>query len=224
MNFSALNKKLVVGGLLAAMTLSAIAPAAYAGNGRGRGNHKYRRGEVRYSQPSYSYYPTRRVAYRSYPTRVHSYPTRVYHRGSGAAPVIAGFIGGLAIGAILGSSHAQPAYAQPYRYDDRDVYYVDPYADRSYASLSVYVSNTERCEHPRLVRVIDRRSNHCVRTIRYSDGGWQDCGRGNGGYDDGYFDRYGHDRDGGRYDDRDGRYDDRDGRYDDRYDDEDYEN
>ena len=213
MNFSALNKKLVTGGLLAAMALSAIAPAAYAGggNGRGRGHNKWRRSEVRYSQPSYSYYPTRRVAYRSYPVT-----TRVYHRSSGAGPVIAGFIGGLAIGAIL-SSHAQPVYAEPYRYDDRDVYYVDPYSDRSYSSLSVYISNTRTCDHPRLVRVIDRRSDRCVRTIRYSDNGWQDCGRGNGGYDDGYFDRYGHDRDGGRYDDRDGRCDDR-------YDDEGYEN
>ena len=203
MNFSALNKKLVTGGLLAAMTLTAIVPAAYAdrGKGRGHGNKKWRRTEVRYSQPSYSYYP-RRVH--------HSYPTRVYQRSSGAGPVIAGFIGGLAIGAILGS-HSQ-AYAEPYRYHDRDVYYVDPYSDRHYTSLSVYISNTRSCDHPRLVRVIDRRTDRCVRTIRYVDSGWQDCGRGYGDYDDGYFARSGHDCDGGRYD----RYD-RDDRYDDRY-------
>ena len=178
MNFSAFHKRVVVSALMAVMAMGAIAPAAFAGQGRGNGN-KYRRSEVYQSQGQYR-------SYGGY--RGNSYPTSSYRSHSNAVPVIAGIIGGIAIGALL-TSASRPAYAeqQQYRYDDQDVYYVDPYEDQTYSSLNIYVGNTESCNHPRLVRVMDRRSDRCLRTIRYSQGGWSDCGQGYGGYSDSYY-------------------------------------
>jgi hypothetical protein len=186
MNFSAFHKRVVVSALMAVMAMGAIAPAAFAGQGPGDG-YKYRRGEGSRQVGTYQ-----------------SYGTRSIHRsGSNVAPVIAGIIGGIAIGALL-TSNSHPAYAEQqyryddepqYRYDDEDVYYVDPYEDRTYASLNIYVGSTENCDHPRFVRVMDRRSNRCLRTIRYSQSSWSDCGSGYGGYTDTYFHRsgsYGH--------------------------------
>lgn len=177
--------RLVAAALLASVSLATLAPAAQAGNGRG-GPKKYRKGEYR------------QVDYRPRYSNGGSYGARrvVVHRSDGAGPAIAGFIGGLALGAILSNSQ-HDAYASPPRdycppsrdryYDDdrgycssRDDYrdsdygYDDPYCHERFSSLDVYLVHARRCDHPRVVRVIDSRGGDCVRVIHYDRGQWGD--------------------------------------------------
>ena len=173
MKLSGFHSKVVAIALTAVMALGTVAPA-FAGNSRGHGK-KWRRGEVAQTWSG--------GGYRVYRAPARTYYRSRYHSGSNAGPVIAGIIGGIAIGAILANS----AHSDPYRYSDRDVYYVDPYCGRSYASLNVYLSATYGHHHPRLVRVYDHDSDRCLRTVRYSDGGWSDCGAGYGDYSDAYY-------------------------------------
>jgi hypothetical protein len=145
MNLSIRSRRCVTGVLLAAVVLAAVAPAAQAD----------RRGERRYKnvRPAYS---TRVV------TRSHS-PGSVYIvRRSSAGPAIAGFLGGLFLGAAL--AHAAP---------DGFSYY-DPYCDERFVSLEVYRGHLHRHHHPRIVRVIELDTGDCVRSYRYQDGGWRD--------------------------------------------------
>jgi hypothetical protein len=135
----------IAGPLTAVLLVSAVAPAAHAGHDRGR---RYKHEKSRY---------VHRVV-----TRCES-PGSVYVvRRSSAGPAVAGFLGGLFLGATL--AHAAPA----------GYFYHDPYCDRRFASLEVYRSHLRRHHHPRIVRVIDIDSGECVRTSRYHDGHWED--------------------------------------------------
>ncbi len=120
-------QRAIVATLLAALTLSAVAPAAWAGQGRGRWQ-KHRRGGVVVQRVTMS------------------------HRSDSFGPAIAGFIGGLALGAVLnnaGSSSAQ-ACEGPRGQSRADFYYWDPYCHERYSSLDAYGSHLRHgCGHPR---------------------------------------------------------------------------
>ena len=154
--------------LVTALAVSALAPAASADRGRrykGRG-------------------PVVREVFVRHPR------SHVVVRGSSAAPVIAGFLGGLILGATM--THAAPP---------PDYYYWDPYCHERFASLEIYGSHIHRHRHPGVVRVIEVRTGECAYDYRYDEGRW---------YRD---DDDGCDR-GGAYRDRDERWDDRDEHWD----------
>ena len=131
--------------LLAAIVMAAVAPAADADRRRGR---RYKGWD-----PSYG---TRVV------TRYHS-PSSVYVvRRSNAGPAIAGFLGGLFLGATL--AHAAP---------DGFIYH-DPYCDERFVTLEVYRTHLRHHHHPRVVRVLERDSGSCVHTWHYQDGDWRE--------------------------------------------------
>jgi hypothetical protein len=128
--------------LLAAIVMTAVAPAADAGRRR-----RYKGWD--------SSYNTRVVRYHS--------PGSVYVvRRSSAGPAIAGFLGGLFLGATL--AHAAP---------DGFVYH-DPYCDERFVTLEVYRTHLHRHHHPRVVRVLERESGECVHTWHYQDGDWRE--------------------------------------------------
>ena len=184
MNFAHNSRRAVAIVMLAAISAAILAPAASADHGR-----RYKgRSRVVYAPP---------MVHRTYVS------PRVYHRDSGAAPLLAGFIGGLILGATV--SHAAPP---------PDYYYYDPYCHERFASLEIYREHVWRHEHPRVVRVIEVGSGDCAYSYRYDSGAWHRCGSDRDyGYDGGYR---GHD-DGyrGQYDDR-GYEDDDQGDYRDR--------
>jgi hypothetical protein len=167
------TRRWVTGVLLAAIVMATVAPAAQAD----RRNKRYK--------PGKHGYPTRVV------TRYHS-PGSVYVvRRSRPGPIIAGFLGGLFLGATLARS-APAGY-----------YYYDPYCGERFTSLEFYGTHRHRHSHPRIVRVIERDSGHHVRTYHYRNGDWQDRDhenwdredRYNGDRDDRYDDQYDEDRD-----------------------------
>ena len=116
----------------------------------------------------------------------------VRERSSSAGPAIAGLIGGfLLANALSGNAHTvyvHRHYCAPPVVEYR---YYDPDGDDWYDSL-------DQCEFrnggPRVVFVVDVRSGHRLRTLRYHEGCWNRC-------EDDAYDRY------SRYD-FDGRYDD----------------
>jgi len=133
--------------LVMALALATLAPAAEAG----------RRGKSRYKHAGYC--ETRVVRHVVAPRRVryvaphaHYSSYRVVH--SDAGPVIAGFIGGLFLGATL-------ANAAPAGYE-----YYDPYCEASYSSLRAYHAHLDGgCGHAAVVHV-----RECGRdSYRHSD-------------------------------------------------------
>ncbi len=134
----------MAGPLAAALLLAAVAPAAQADHGRGR----------RYKGPAPVYCPT--------PVRYHSGGSVYVVRQSSAGPAIAGFLGGLFLGATL--AHAAPA----------GYVYYDPYCGQSFVSLEVYRSHLYHHQHARIVRVIERDSGECVHAYNYYNGAWHD--------------------------------------------------
>ncbi len=135
----------MAGLLLAAIVMASAAPAAQADHRRDR--------RYKWKGPRYN---TQVV------TRYHS-PTSVYIvRRSSAGPAIAGFLGGVFLGATL--AHAAPA----------GFTYYDPYCDERFISLEVYRTHLHRHHHPRVVRVIELDTGDCVHSYRYTDGGWHD--------------------------------------------------
>jgi len=204
----------VAAALFATMAVSAIAPAAFAGHGKG--SKKNRGGDYRgggYSQP-----------------------VVVERHSSSAGPAIAGFIGGLAVGTIL-SNHGGDTYAEGGYYDDgyngrgrgrasygasvqvsngyyggSAYYYEDPWNGRRYDNLNAYRSQCNG--HWPIARVIDARSGSCVQTVCWHDGGWHDYDASDPPWAHGYrgdpyqgYNRGGYDR-GGYYADDRGRYGD----------------
>ena len=135
----------MAGLLFVAIVTASVAPAAQADHRRGR--------RYKWAGPGY----TTRVV-----TRYQS-PGSVYIvRRSSAGPAIAGFLGGLFLGATL--AHAAPAGFS----------YYDPYCDERFVSLEVYRGHLYHHHHPRIVRVIELDSGDCVRSYRYRDGDWRD--------------------------------------------------
>ena len=153
MNSDRIPRLSVAGLLLAALAVSAVAPVAEANQGSWR-RYKSDPREVRVVRHDYA--PRREVEYRS---------------SSSAGPALAGFIGGLALAAILNHSSQSYEYAQAPP-PEPDYYYYDPYSHERYASLEIYYSNTRHCDHPRIVRMIDARSGECVRTYCRDHGRW----------------------------------------------------
>ena len=144
MRLSNRNMRWMTGALVAAIVLATVAPAAHA-------DRRDRR------------YKGRDAAYRTHVDKRHHGPGSVYVvRRSNAGPAIAGFLGGLFLGATL-------AHAAPDGFS-----YHDPYCERSFVSLEIYRTHLRSHRHPRVVRVIERDSGHCVETWRYRDGGWHD--------------------------------------------------
>lgn len=149
MTLSNRHTRWMAGALLAAIVLAMLAQAAQADDRRGR---RYK-GRVASCE-------TRVI------TRYHS-PGSVYVvRRSSAGPAIAGFLGGLFLGATL--AHAAPD----------GFIYQDPYCDESFVSLEIYRAHLRHHHHPRVVRVIARDSGDCIHTWQYRDGNWEDWDRG----------------------------------------------
>ena len=175
--------------LVAVMTLVTIAPAAEAGNGNGRGRghdrdrwedrgDRHDRGD-RWKNRRYRgrdrivrqvYVPRRDYRYRDYGRR-HRYAEYRVVRRSDAGPVIAGFIGGLFLGATL-------ANAAPAGYE-----YYDPYCHKSYNTLSSYHGHLANCNHENTVRVRERER---VYEREYEREVSHESHDGGGYYEDGY--------------------------------------
>jgi hypothetical protein len=97
-----------------------------------------------------------RVVYRDH----HPSSTYIVRRSS-AGPAIAGFLGGLFLGAAL--AHAAPAgYA-----------YHDPYCGTRFTSLEVYRTHFHRHRHPGVIRVVALDRGDYLRTYRYANGDWR---------------------------------------------------
>lgn len=112
------------------LALGTIAPFAEAGNAYGRKYKKKGR------------HVTRVVRYESYPSR-----TYYVRRSDNVGPVLAGFVGGLILGAVLtdrASGHA---------------IYRDPYCDRSFHSRASFDDHCRSYHRSREVRVV-RYSSH----------------------------------------------------------------
>jgi hypothetical protein len=126
------------------LALAAAAPDADAGHRHGR---KWKRG---CSAPHVHH--------------VH-YAPRIYKSEACGLPAFAGFVGGLIVGAAVSTAHAEPA----------PVYsYYDPYCDRSWSSLDACAPHFRHSGHPRVVRVIDVRTGHCVDRWTWYRGNWHD--------------------------------------------------
>lgn len=132
----------VTGVLLASIVMATLAPMAQAGSRRYKGRD--------------ASYGTRG------PARHHGSGSVYVVRRSSAGPAIAGFLGGLFLGATI--AHAAP---------DGFAYH-DPYCDRRFVSLEIYRTHLHRHHHPRVVRVIEIDSGHCVDTWQYRNGDWRD--------------------------------------------------
>ena len=181
---NAFHHRLIAGSLLATFAIGAMAPAAYAGHGR-ESHRKYRRFEHSGYAEGVDVLPRRVIEYR--------------HRSSGCGSPLAGFLGGVAVGAIIssaaqsrssayGSCGRQPAYypsrsrcdadADPYSYED-------PYCHERFSSLDLYLVHARRhCHHAWVAQVIDDRDGGCVDVIRYNGDRWESCDRNDrGGWD-----------------------------------------
>lgn len=183
-----LHHRLIAGSLLALFSITALAPVALAG--RGREKHlKVRSWEGQNRNECVQVVPQRSVEYR--------------YRSSGHGSTLAGFLGGVAVGAILSNAtqsranyHSQyapqPAYCPPqpvycppparYAADEDRYSYVDPYCRERFSSLDLYAMHVRRhSHHVMVVQVIDNRDNDCVDVIRYTGNHWQSCDRDENG-------------------------------------------
>ncbi|MCC6350471.1 MAG: hypothetical protein IT347_12860 [Candidatus Eisenbacteria bacterium] len=149
---SPLHRTLAVA-LLASTSLLTIAPAAFAGHGHGR---------------------YKRIA----TSRWNGHGQRVVVRESGAAPLVAGLIGGFLLGAAVSNAHSAPVVTRDYvhaspapRYR-----YFDPYCGQWFVSLSACREHSWRDGHPAVARVFDAGGGPCLRTMSWSDGSWYDVG------------------------------------------------
>lgn len=143
--------------LVIAMAMATLAPAAEAGR---RGKSRYKHAGYHQTRVVRQVFVPRRVRYHA--PRYHYSSYRVVY--SDAGPVIAGFIGGLFLGATL-------ANAAPAGYE-----YYDPYCEVGYSSLRAYHAHLDGgCGHEAVVHV-------------------RECGRHSDDYsyrgDDDYDDRY----------------------------------
>lgn len=177
MNLKSLQHRLIAGTLLATFAVTTLAPAAFAGHGEGH-SRKYRRQDRPVFAGRVSYVPQRVVEFR--------------HRSNGGGSTLAGFLGGIAVGAILTSaaqSHAgtraqcaqQPAYSGPAAYcpaPEERYSFEDPYCRERFSSLDGYLSHARgHCHHALVAQVIDNRDGDCVDVIRFNDGRWETCDR-----------------------------------------------
>jgi hypothetical protein len=154
MNDHTTLKAWTAGLLLSVLAVTLAAPAAEAGHGRWR----------RYKNWDGGGYSRVVVNRGCAPSRVVE-----VHRYSSAGPALAGFIGGLALGAVLSRS-AEPDYV-----------YEDPYCHERFASLDIYRAHLRHYHHPRVVRVIEVSSGDCVHTYGWDRDRWVDENDDDGG-------------------------------------------
>jgi len=194
MNQHTQHHRLIAGTLLATIALAALAPAAYADHGWGHAKKGGRDGRPPFAEHA-SWGP------RGYAE---------FHRHSEGGATLAGFLGGLAVGAIVTSavvSHPAPApvvYSAPPPAcdpapaydpppggaDDQGYSYEDPYCHERFASLEVYMAHDRRFgHHPLVAQVIDDRDGRCVDVIRYDGGRWESVGANDGDNGDDYGDQ-----------------------------------
>jgi hypothetical protein len=190
MNLHPHHHRLIAGTLLATLAVSTLAPAAFAGRG-GDATWKVRRQERPVFAGRVAYTPQRVVEFR-------------HHSHGGGGSTLAGFLGGIAVGAILTSaaqSHAsshvecapQPVYSAPPQVSCpapvEEYSFEDPFCRERFSSLDLYMSHVRRHGHHALVaQVIDDRDGDCVDVIRFDNGQWVSCDRderGNWDYDEG---------------------------------------
>jgi len=167
------------------IAVASIAPAAYAGHGRGNayGHHKWKRGGY-YSDNAYG---------SGYQTRV------VYHsHGSNVGPVLAGVVGGFILGAAVTHATSDHGYyghgsydhgsydrgysddpARGYcppprpRYASARYAYYDPYCDTQYRSLDACSGHFSHARHPQVVQVVETTTHRVVTRYTYEDGGFR---------------------------------------------------
>lgn len=178
MNLSHRMRRLAVTLMLAVVAAAYVAPAvAEAGNAYGH----YRRWKP---GPNGYRYSTRPV--------VRSYPRYSVRHSSGAAPFIAGLIGGAILGTALSQSHAHATVVASY---------YDPYCGITFGSLDACRAHFRGCGHPEVIRVVE--GGRYTRDLCWQNGGWRDY---HGDFS--YRDRDG--RADGRWNDRrdDGRWND----------------
>ena len=166
--------RMLAASLVAGLALGALAPAADAGHAYGK-QRKWKRYE--YGPPV-----VERVAYAPA-------PVVEVHGSSCGVPVLAGFIGGVALGAVLSSAAhpapppgygpPPPAYCPPpaeYCPEPAAYAYWDPYCHARFASLDLYLAHLRHeCGHPRIARVVNLSSGQCVAVLRWEDGQWEDA-------------------------------------------------
>jgi hypothetical protein len=191
MNFKGFSSRAAAGLLLIPLALSTMAPIAEANHGGGRrykdwdgGGRAWKHGrgggdqanygrggggyQANYGRGGYGGYGGQRVV--------------VVKRGSSAGPVIAGIIGGIALGATLANAN-QRDHCQSRGYESAYSYY-DPYCRESFASFDACASHEQSCGHPRMIRMIDASNGQCVHSYGYQPGGWVEAGyQANNGYD-----------------------------------------
>jgi hypothetical protein len=139
--------------VLAAVLLAGLSSAAGAHSGKRRGRGDQVRVIHRDDRPASTY---------------------IVRRSSGAGPAIAGFLGGLFLGAAL--AHAAPA----------GYVYEDPYCGHRFHSLEVYHAHFVRHRHPGVIHVVALDHGDYVHSYRYTSGRWR-------AWDDhGYAPRRGH--------------------------------
>src|SRR5512134_1462112 len=96
----------------------------------------------------------------------------IRQHSSDAGPALAGLIGGFILGAALTSNaHPVVVHERVYHRPRVVVRYYDPYEDIWYDSLDQCEFGRSR-HHSRIIYVIDTRSGHRLRTLRYREGGW----------------------------------------------------
>lgn len=190
MRFDSLAKSSVAILTLAVLATTTLAPVAEAGHRHGDGGGN---GGRRYKGAQYESHGNR------------GYGARVVevHHSSSAGPVIAGIIGGVALGAILAnSSHANSAppsrdcdngdnrqsdydrgndgpsayqrgYEHGYRDAQADYEYYDPYCEASFSSFDACRAHERDCHHPRVIQVISNDTGRCVGAYNYRGGNWR---------------------------------------------------
>lgn len=148
MTITTRTRRWIAGAACAALALGVLAPAAQAGHGRGNG-------------PKVRAWENGRVVERVLrPQRT----VIVRERSSDVGPALAGLIGGF----VLGATVANAAHGVEVRYA-----YYDPYCRHEFVSFGAYERHAWRCDHPRVVRVIDVRSGDCVHTYAWRHGDWR---------------------------------------------------
>lgn len=172
MNLSQWKRRWAATLMLTVIVAAFVVPAAQAGMAHYR---RWKPGPNGYS------YSTRPV--------VRSYPRYYQRTSSGAAPFVAGLIGGAILGTALSQSHAHASVAASY---------YDPYCDIRFGSLDACRAHFRGCGHPEVIRMVE--GGRYTRDLCWQNGGWQDY-RGGWSGDFSYRSRDGRD-DGGQWNDR----------------------
>jgi hypothetical protein len=157
--------------MVAVLALLTVAPAAEAG-----GRNKHRRHKQTYGE--------RYRGHDNYRNRGRGRRVVEIRRSSNAGPVIAGIIGGIALGAALSNhGNAYVSHGRAYHRDRGDCgprrsyrsagySYYDPYCDARYESLDACSGHMRSCDHPRVIQKVRASSGEYVEEYHYKRGTW----------------------------------------------------